>query len=116
MNPGVNRDDPAHGNEYEDPRPGRGRERPPNGKQASPTSRFSPSEAVAIYEALEEREKKAAEERMLAGKPSANLAEGTGDTRDKVAAYVGMSGRTLEKATAVVGAAGPAFKETSRRC
>ncbi len=32
--------------------------------------------------------------RMLAGKPSGNLPEGSGDTRDKVAARLGISGRS----------------------
>ena len=45
---------------------------------------FTPSEAVAIGEALEPLEREAARKRMLAGQPCANLAQGTGKTRDKV--------------------------------
>jgi ParB-like chromosome segregation protein Spo0J len=70
---------------------------------------FTPSEAVAIGKALEESERQAARERRARpGSPrSGKLPEqGTkGDTREKVAAAVGMSGKTYEKAKAVVEAA-----------
>jgi ParB family chromosome partitioning protein len=65
---------------------------------------FTPSEAVALGEALEELERPRAEERIKAGrKPSGNLPEG--QTRDIVGAAVGMSGKTYEMAKAVVKAA-----------
>lgn len=77
---------------------------------------FTPSEAVALGEALEELERRKAKERQKAhggtapGKSkntSGNLPEvrSNGDTRDKVAEAVGMSGKTYEKAKAVVEAA-----------
>jgi len=67
-----------------------------------------PSEAVAITQALEPGEREAATKRQVQlgrthGTPSGNFPEGsTGRTRDKVGAAVGMSGRTLDKAKAVV--------------
>jgi ParB/RepB/Spo0J family partition protein len=65
---------------------------------------FTPSEAVAIAEALRPAEAASARERMIAGRePSAKLAEG--ETRNRVAAAVGMGRTTLDKATAVVAAA-----------
>ena len=67
--------------------------RPPSGAPA-------PSAAVAIGKALEPIEKKEAEKRMKAGTPSAKLAQGR--SRDKVAAAVGMSHGSYEKAKAVV--------------
>jgi N6-adenosine-specific RNA methylase IME4/ParB-like chromosome segregation protein Spo0J len=68
---------------------------------------FAPSEAVAIAEALRAREEGRARERMVAAHASpGKLPELTeGRTRDKVAAAVGMSGRTYEKARVVVEAA-----------
>ena len=64
---------------------------------------FTLSEAVAIKRALEPLKRAAAETRMRAGKPSANLAEGTkGKSRDQVAAFTGYGRTTLAKATAVV--------------
>jgi N6-adenosine-specific RNA methylase IME4 len=65
---------------------------------------FSPSEAVDIGRAVED------EVRTPVGRPSAETPETfrnipKGDTRDKAAEYVGMSGRTLEKARRVVEAA-----------
>jgi ParB family chromosome partitioning protein len=85
---------------------------------------FTPSEAVAIGRALEARERPKAAKRMAAhwarhgnsGKTpvasgSGNLPEpepmleDKGQTRDKVAAFVGMGSRTYEKAKAVVKAA-----------
>jgi ParB-like chromosome segregation protein Spo0J len=67
---------------------------------------FLPSELVAIAEALWHHEAAEAYQRMLAGTPSGKFPEGvTGETRNKVAQYVGVSGRTLEKATAIVRAA-----------
>jgi len=72
---------------------------------------FTPTEAVAIGEALEEMERPKAQARLTAGvnqhtEPSGKLPEGSrGDTRDKVAAAVGMSGKTYEKAKQVVEAA-----------
>jgi ParB family chromosome partitioning protein len=80
---------------------------------------FTPSEAVAIGKALETLEKQKAEERQKATRlvgnakqagdadGAGNLPEpsGKGQARDKVAAAVGMSGRTYDKAKAVVEAA-----------
>jgi ParB family chromosome partitioning protein len=85
---------------------------------------FTPSEKVAIGRALEALERPKAAKRKAAGwaqhrnsrktpvtsgagnLPAPELApEDKGDTRDKVAAFVGMSGRTYEKAKAVVKAA-----------
>jgi len=58
--------------------------------------------------ALEPMERRAAEKRMKAGKPSENFTEGGTDkaeTLTRVAATVGMSRPTLAKATEVVEAA-----------
>jgi N6-adenosine-specific RNA methylase IME4 len=63
---------------------------------------FTPSELVAITRAIEQRERELARQRMTLGKVSTGAA---GKTRDKVAAPFGISGRTLEKARAVVDAA-----------
>lgn len=93
---------------------------------------FTPSEAAAIARALEPGEREAARERQAAAGPAEGRgAKRTGGgnfpqpvkgkTRDKVAAYVGMSGRTLEKARKVVEAAeesperfGPLAEEMDR--
>ncbi len=69
---------------------------------------FTPSEAVAITDALRPIEEAAARRRQVAGIPSGKLPEGSkgkGKTSDRLAAAVGLSGRTLDKATAVVTAA-----------
>jgi ParB family chromosome partitioning protein len=79
---------------------------------------FTPTEAVAIGKALEQLEKGKARDRQEASrarkgakvgaKGGGNLpppSGGRGKTRDKVAAAVGMSGRTYEKAKQVVEAA-----------
>lgn len=73
---------------------------------------FTPTEAVAIGRALEVRERGKAKERQATGwgdhSGSGKLPEPEwkrGDTRDKVGAAVGMSGRTYEKAKEVVDAA-----------
>jgi ParB family transcriptional regulator, chromosome partitioning protein len=68
---------------------------------------FLPSEVEAIRRALEPYEKAAAQRRMRMGKaPSGKFPQGlTGQTRDKVGAFAGMSGRTVEKVAAVVKAA-----------
>jgi ParB family chromosome partitioning protein len=67
---------------------------------------FTPSEAVAIAKAVEPLEREAARERMLAGRPSAKLAEGRkGEAREQVAAFVGIGRTTLAKATEIVEAA-----------
>jgi ParB family chromosome partitioning protein len=68
---------------------------------------FTPSEAIAIGKALEDLERTNAKARQ--GRPgqerSGNLPEhARGDTRDKVAEAVDMSGRTYEKAKEVVAA------------
>ncbi len=80
---------------------------------------FSPSEIVAIAKTLEVMEREASKARQRAtqfsgkkpgGKPvfgGGNFPPplGKGKTRDKVAAHVGISGRTLERAVQVVEAA-----------
>jgi len=69
---------------------------------------LTPSEAVAVAAYFEEEEKKKAEARERAGKkePRENFPRvEKGRTRDLLASRVGMSGRTLEKAKAVVEAA-----------
>jgi N6-adenosine-specific RNA methylase IME4 len=69
---------------------------------------FSPSEAVAIAAALRDREAERAKERQRAGggiPGSGKLPQPEPKTRDRVAARVGMSGRTYEKAKEVVEAA-----------
>jgi N6-adenosine-specific RNA methylase IME4 len=95
---------------------------------------FTPSEAVAIAQALEPLEREAARKRQLTGQPSVESTEGKvqshskapatsenvkeqartapppsagskGQSRDKVAAAVGMGWQQLERATAVVQAA-----------
>lgn len=73
---------------------------------------FTPSEAVAMAEALKPYEEAAAKERQKAGvRPSVKLTEGspnpvkTGDSGDRVAEAVGLSRATLAKAEAVVEAA-----------
>ncbi len=70
---------------------------------------FAPSEAVALGRALEAIERDAAKARQKtlnnAETASGNLPEAIGRTRDKVGAAVGMSGKTYEKARAVVEAA-----------
>jgi N6-adenosine-specific RNA methylase IME4 len=68
---------------------------------------FTPSELVDIGEAIERRERERARIRQAHGGPrSGNLPERTkGDARDKTATLLGVSGRTYEKAKAVVEAA-----------
>ena len=70
---------------------------------------FLPSEAVAIAAALREREEQAAKARQgtrtdLAELPG-KFPEGSGRANDHLGAAVGLSGRTLAKAAAVVEAA-----------
>jgi N6-adenosine-specific RNA methylase IME4/ParB-like chromosome segregation protein Spo0J len=72
---------------------------------------FTPSEAVAIGKALEDQECAQAKARKLSGmnqytEPSGKFPEGSaGQSRDKVAAAVGLSGKTFEHAKVVVEAA-----------
>jgi len=69
---------------------------------------FTPSEAVAIADALRPEAERQARERQRAGiRPSGKFPEGLdrGSVRDALAAAVGLSGRTLDKAAAVVEAA-----------
>lgn len=75
---------------------------------------FTPTEAVALGKELEKLEKPKAEERRRSTQNNDAAREAcggnlpqqeTGKTRDKVAAAVGMSGKTYEKAKAVVEAA-----------
>ena len=71
---------------------------------------ITPSEFVAIGQAMEGRERAQAKERQATGwgdhSGCGNLPQpDQGKTRDKVAAAVGVSGRTYEKAKQVVEAA-----------
>lgn len=72
---------------------------------------FTPTEAIALAERLEPFERKAAAERMKAGtnqhtEPSDKLPEGSkGETRNKVAAAVGLSAGTIKKVKEVMAAA-----------
>jgi hypothetical protein len=71
---------------------------------------LTPSEAVSIGRPIEELERKPARERQGTRtdlpQHSGNFPEGDkGQTRDKIGSVVGMSGRTYEKAKAVVDAA-----------
>lgn len=72
---------------------------------------FLPSEEVAIWWALHPKEKAKAKDRQRAGGRSGGQASGKlpeaskSETRDKVATFVGKSGRTLEKQIAIVEAA-----------
>ena len=78
------------------------------GELAENTQRkdFLPSEIEAIRRALEPIEKAAAKERMSGGgKGVENFHTLPGKTRDKIGAFAGVSGRTLEKIAAVVAAA-----------
>jgi N6-adenosine-specific RNA methylase IME4/ParB-like chromosome segregation protein Spo0J len=65
---------------------------------------FLPSEIDAIRRALEPIEKAAAEQRMKAGTP-AKVSQGSGRATDKIGAFAGVSGRTVEKIAKVVEAA-----------
>ena len=67
---------------------------------------FTPSEMVAIAATVETRERELARQRMSDGAKGVETFHTlTGKTRDKIAAPLGVSGRTLEKARAVVQAA-----------
>ncbi len=69
---------------------------------------FQMSERHAILEALRPIEEQAAKERQRAGggiPGSGKLPEPGRDTRDRLGAYVGLSGRTVEKLDAVMKAA-----------
>lgn len=71
---------------------------------------FLPSEIDAIRRELEPIEKAAANERMTLGKVSL----GSGKTSDKIGAFAGISGRTVEKIAAVVDAAEQAPEKYGR--
>jgi N6-adenosine-specific RNA methylase IME4/ParB-like chromosome segregation protein Spo0J len=78
------------------------------GEFAENTARkdFTPSELVAITAAVGERERELAQRRMTLGKLSTGSNAGkTRDKLDKIASPLGMSGRTLERAQAIVAAA-----------
>jgi len=85
---------------------------------------FTPMEMAAIGEALEVHIAEQARERELSGKgadgsggrghkkkPSGKLPEGLGDTRDKVAAALGISGRQYDKIKAVANEGGARLAE-----
>ena len=63
---------------------------------------FTPSEMVAIAATVEKRERELAKQRMSEGGKVGKLStpSDAGKTRDKIAAPLGVSGRTLEKARA----------------
>src|SRR5690606_23867993 len=66
---------------------------------------MTPSEKVALGKALEALERPRAEARERAGIPSGKLPEGSGrrgEVREIVGEAIGMSGRTFERAKAVV--------------
>ena len=80
------------------------------GERAENTERldFTPSEAVAIWEAVEAEEKAAAKKRQGTrnDKHPGNFPESSkGDARDKAAKGTGKSARSLKKAKAIVDAA-----------
>jgi N6-adenosine-specific RNA methylase IME4 len=64
---------------------------------------FTPSEIVAIAATVEKRERELAKRRMTLGKISTGSE--SGKARDRIAAPLGVSGRTLEKMRAVIQAA-----------
>jgi N6-adenosine-specific RNA methylase IME4/ParB-like chromosome segregation protein Spo0J len=67
---------------------------------------FLPSEAVAIKKALEPLEREKAKKRMADGGRGVNLTPlDTGKSRDRLAAHVGMSFLTLQRASEIVEAA-----------
>jgi ParB/RepB/Spo0J family partition protein len=66
---------------------------------------FTPSEMVAIAATVEAHERQLAKQRMSEGGKVGKLSTPSGKTRDKVAAPLGVSGKTLDKARAVVAAA-----------
>jgi N6-adenosine-specific RNA methylase IME4 len=67
---------------------------------------FTPSELVAIGQEVERIERDQAKTRKAhEGRPGKLPERQTGDARDKIAAQLGVSGRTYEKAKAVVAAA-----------
>ena len=67
---------------------------------------FTPSEVVAITEAVRKRERELARRRQTLGKVSTRSDAGkTRDKLDKITTPLGLSARTLEKARAVVAAA-----------
>ncbi len=68
---------------------------------------FAPTEMAAVAEVLRPAEEKAAKERQRAGggiPGSGKIPEPGRDTRDRVAAHLGVSGSTLEKIEAIVAA------------
>lgn len=67
---------------------------------------FTPTEAVAIGRAIEDRERELAKARMVAAHSSGNLPEHEkGEAREKAAAAIGMSATTYSHAKSVVDAA-----------
>jgi N6-adenosine-specific RNA methylase IME4 len=66
---------------------------------------FLPSEIEAIRRALAAIEKTAAKERMSAGGKGWKVSTPSGKTRDRIGAFAGVSGRTVEKIARVVAAA-----------
>ena len=73
------------------------------GELAENTDRknFLPSEIEAIRRAMLPKQKAAATSRKLSGRSAPN----GGDTRDKIGAFAGVSGKTVERIAAVVAAA-----------
>jgi N6-adenosine-specific RNA methylase IME4/ParB-like chromosome segregation protein Spo0J len=77
------------------------------GEQAENVHRkaFTPSETVAIHDAVLDIEKRQAKERMSEGGKVGKISTPSGKARDKAATGLGMSGRTIEKAREIVEAA-----------
>ena len=70
---------------------------------------FTPSEMVAVAATVEKRERELAKQRMTLGKVATG--SGRGKVRDRIAGPLGVSGRTLERAKAVVEAASAGTKK-----
>jgi ParB/RepB/Spo0J family partition protein len=66
---------------------------------------FTPEESIDIWNAIEPLERAAAKERMSEGGKVGKISTPSGRARDKVAAVIGVSGRTMEKRKAIVEAA-----------
>jgi ParB/RepB/Spo0J family partition protein len=66
---------------------------------------FTPSEIDAIRRKVEPIERAAARQRMSAGGKGVEISTPSGKTRDKIGAFAGVSGRTVEKIAEIVEAA-----------
>ena len=78
---------------------------------------FLPSETYEIFKSLLPEEQAAAKERMRKGGRVRKLSlpcDQTGQTRDKIAAFTGVSGKTAEKIAAVCQAANLSLRNMPR--